>query len=110
MLEELLKHDNLGNKRELGFVLFQALIPGKVQRLSDLIRFCTSNIFSISRSINGIVCLIDFLSIIEVKNDKILLNQKLFNPKDFASSNNYFLNPHFYKYLFDKLDSEYSKT
>ncbi len=110
MLEELLKHDNLGNKRELAFLLFQALIPGKVQRLSDVIRFCTSNIFSISRSINGIVCLFDFLSIIEVKDDKILLNQKVFDPKDFTSSNDYFLNQHFYKCLLNKLNSEYSKT
>lgn len=104
MLKELLKHDNLGNERELGFVLFQALNPGQKIRVTELTRFCNSNVFSISRSINGIVCLLDFLSIIDQKDGMIFLNQKIFDPNNFNSSIDYFQDTHFFKCLFQKLN------
>lgn len=104
MLEELLKHDNLGNERELGFVLFKALSPKQEIRISDFTRNCSSNIFSISQSIKGIISLLDFLSIITIREDKIFLNLKTFDPLGYKSSSDYFQNTHFFKYLFQKLD------
>lgn len=104
MLKELLKHDNLGNERELGFVLFQALNPGQKIRVAEFTRFCTSNVFSISRSINGIVSLLDFLSIIHQKDGMIFINQKIFNPNNFKSSTDYFQDTNFFKCLFQKLN------
>lgn len=103
MLDELLKHDNLGNERELEFVLFHSLSPHQKLRLSEFTNFCTSNIFSISRSIKGIVSLLHFLSIIEQEDDIIVLNLKTFNPNTFESSINYFQTTHFYSCLFQKL-------
>lgn len=103
MLDELLKHNNLGNKRELGFVLFQALNPADKQRISDVIRFCTSNIFSISRSINGIISLLDFLSIIEINGDTLIVNKNVFDPKDFKSATEYFQESHFFDCVFKSL-------
>ncbi|MEX1002263.1 MAG: DUF3883 domain-containing protein [Crocinitomicaceae bacterium] len=103
MLEELLKHDNFGNERELGFVLFQALSPNQEIRVSEFTRFCTSNLFSISRSIKGIISLLDFLSFINLREDKIFLNQKTFDPNNFKSSTDYFQETHFFKCLFQKL-------
>lgn len=104
MLIELLKHDKLGNERELGFVLFQALSPGQEIRVAELTRFCTSNVFSISQSINGIVSLLDFISIIHLKDGMIFLNQKIFDPKNFKSSTDYFQDTHFFRCLFKKLN------
>ena len=100
MLDELLKHNSLGNKRELTLVLFQALTPGKEQRLSDITKFCTSNLFSISRSINGIFALLNFLTIIRIDKEKIQLNMKTFNPEKFNSPQFYFNDVHFYNCLF----------
>lgn len=104
MLKELLNHDNLGNERELGFVLFQAISPGQEIRIAELTRFCTSNVFSISRSINGIISLLDFLSIVDLKDGMVFLNQKIFNPKNFKSSTDYFQDTHFFRCLFQKLN------
>lgn len=104
MLEELLKHDNLGNERELRFVLFHALSPNQKIRVSEFTRFCTSNIFSISRSIKGIISLLDFLSIVHLQEDMIFLNYKIFDPSNFKSSTDYFQDTHFFKYLFQKLN------
>lgn len=109
MLKELLKHDNLGNERELEFVLFQALNPGQVISITELTRFCSSNLFSISRSIKGIISLLDFLSIINRKDDMIFLNQKIFDPINFKSSTDYFQDTHFFKCLFQKLNGTVSK-
>jgi Protein NO VEIN, C-terminal len=103
MLGELLKHDNLGNEHELGYVLFQALHPADKQRLSDVTFICTSNIFSISRSINGIIGLLDFLSIIEINGDTLILNKKVFDPKDFKSATEYFRESHFFDCIFKRL-------
>lgn len=123
MLDELLKHDNLGNRRELGFVLFQALNSADKQRISDVTQFCTSNIYSISRSINGIISLLDFLSIIEINGDTLILNKKVFDPKDFKSATEYFQESHFFdcvfkvlhiadsrKYLFNRDNLKYSHS
>jgi len=104
MLEELLKHDNLGNEGEWGFVLFEALSPNQGIRVSELTRFCTSNMFSISRSIKGIISLLNFLSIVYMREDKLFLNNKTFEPKNFKSSTDYFQDTHFFRCLFQKLN------
>jgi len=103
MLDELLKHDKFGNKKELGFVLFQALSPGHELRVSELTLFCTSNMYSLGRSIKGIISLLNFLSIISLKEEMVYLNQKTFNPNNYKSSSAYFQDTHFFKCLFKKL-------
>jgi len=54
MLEELLKHDRLGNREELLFFLFDSLSAGNGQALTSVQKYCISNVFSISGSFNGI--------------------------------------------------------
>ena len=103
MLSELLKHNNLGNKRELGFVLFHALDSGQQHKTSDLIRFCTSNLFSIGQSISGIISLLDFLSIVRVDKEIVTINLNVFNPEKFRSKDEYFLDTHFYACLINSL-------
>lgn len=103
MLEELLKHDKLGNKIELSFVLFKALSTDEEQGLDDLKNFCITNVFSISRSFYGIICLFKFLSFIKIENEKITLCQNIFNKNDFFQYHNYFEKDHFYRCLFNKL-------
>lgn len=103
MLDELLKHESLGNKRELTFVLFQALTPGKEQLISDITKFCTSHLFSISRSINGILSLLNFLDIITIDKGKMELNISNFNPEIFESPQSYFNDVHFFDRLFKRL-------
>jgi hypothetical protein len=111
MLNELLKHNALGNARELIFVLFQTRTPELEHRLEDVRRFCTSNVFSISHSFDGIVALLQFVSIIKVDKYNISIDQSVFDPRDFISQDNYFREPHFFSCLFSRLsESDYGKA
>lgn len=103
MLNELLKHSDLGDTESLGFVLFRALTPGKEQKLEEVRKFCVSNMFSINRSIKGIFDLLEFTSFATIQNNTITLNPEVFNPKDFSSPKAYFKEPHFFKSLFNCL-------
>lgn len=103
MLDELLRHDSLGNKSEIEFVLFEALDCEIEQDLNNISSFCISNIFSISRSINGIICLLEFLSIIVIDDNMISVNQDSFNHDFYNTSSEYFKDTHFYMQLFKKL-------
>ena len=69
MLEELLKYDKLGSKEELSFVLFDALVTSENPKIDHLKKYCSSNLFSISRSLNGILGLLEFISFVSVVDD-----------------------------------------
>lgn len=99
MLEELLKHDKFGNKNELQFFLFDGLSSGSNQTLLSLRKYCTSNIFSISRNFEGIIKLFEFISFVSVINDKVSINPEIFDQKRFDKSS-YFNCFHFYESLF----------
>lgn len=103
MLEELLKHDKLGNKNELFFVLFQVLHSNKKHRLVDIKKFCISNLFSISRSFNGILSLLEFLSFIRIEDGEVTVCQDVFGRKEFLHPEEYFEKDHFFNCLLDKL-------
>ncbi len=103
MLRELLRHDNLGDSREIGFVLFQAITPTNQNRLDALRMFCISNIFAMSRSIDGILELLQFLSIIRLDYLTVSLNHAVFDPRDYSSAEDYFELPNFYDLLFKTL-------
>ena len=104
MLDELLKHDNLGDPRELLFVLFRALDASNIQKREDLKRFCVSHLFSIGRSIEGILELLKFLLILNSDdNDSISLDLNVFDPQKFTNPTEYFETTHFYTLLFGNL-------
>jgi len=103
MLNELLKHDNLGDADEISFVLFQALIPDRQQSLNDVRKFCVSQLFSLSLSFEGIVRLLEFTRIIETDSLTISINNKYFNPAVVQTQGEYFRNAHFFECLFERL-------
>ena len=80
MLEELLKYERLGSKDELMFLLFKALPLSKSQKVNDVKQYCTSNHFSIGRSFDGILKLLEFISFISVSNGIVSINRQLFDP------------------------------
>lgn len=104
MLDEVLKHDSLGNKTEIGFLLFHALSPGKTHAVSDVIRYCISSLFSIGLSIEGIIEILRFSSLVSVSGETISLNLKVFNPSNFKSETDYFNEEHFFNLLLRELD------
>ena len=105
-LKELLRYDNLGSRREIGHVLFHALIPTRQHLLTDLRRLCVSSMFPMARSIDGIFALLRFLSIVKIKNQILWLDQAVFDPSDYRSLDHYFQCSHFYDLLFKGLSGE----
>lgn len=103
MLEELLRHDNLGDRREISFLLFQALTPDASHRLSELRRFCISHIFSIGLSFDGIISLLRVLSVIRGDDRAIRLDTSILDPAKAGSAEEYFQSTHFYELLFKTL-------
>ncbi len=102
MLEELLKHNKLGNKEELLFFLFEGLSTGNNESLLNVRKYCISNIFSISRCFNGALDFFQFISFIEINDDRISLNKKCFDPDQFDSQT-YFNHFHLYEHLITAL-------
>jgi len=102
MLDVLLKFNNLGGKKEISFLLFQALSPGIEYKREDLTSFCAGSMFSIRQSIDGILSLLDYLSFTRIQNGKIQLNTSVFSP-DKHSPEKYFESDHFFRCLFEKL-------
>jgi hypothetical protein len=105
MLDKLLKHNSLGSKEEILFVLFRAISSSKEQLIDDLKLFCISHKYNISKSFNGIVSLLNYVEFIEVKKNKIKLQETIFKTKDYQKREIYFRNEHFYIHLFTKLIS-----
>lgn len=102
MLEELLKHDRLGNREELLFFLFDGLSSSTQQTLSNLQKYCTSQCFSIARSFNGILRLCEFVSFIQVHDHKVGMNKVFFDPVSYQKDD-YFKQFHFYHSLINSL-------
>jgi len=103
MLEELLKHDKLGNREELLFFLFEGISAKNSQALPSLRKYCISNVFSISRCFDGILKLFQFISFIEIVDDKVRLNKKCFDQVKFDRLT-YFNQFHFYEHLISTLE------
>jgi hypothetical protein len=105
MLEELLRHDKLGNREELLFFLFDTLSPEKDQALSNVRKYCTSNFFSISRTLDGIIQVLQFISFIQITGDRVAFISKNFDQCNFEREC-YFDQFHFYQHLFGKFKKE----
>jgi hypothetical protein len=105
MLEEVLKHDKLGNKDELLLLLFEGINSSGNQQISDVKFYCSSKIFSISRSFNGIIKFLKYLSFINLSENIIGLNKGEFNPL-LIPKHEYFELYYFYECLFNALISD----
>lgn len=103
MLNELLKHDDLGDADEISFVLFQALTTDRKQSIQDVRKFCASQMFSISSSFDGIVQLLAFANIIDANDRNVVINTRKFAPKENKGRNDYFRSSHFFDCLFERL-------
>lgn len=106
MLDKLLKHNSLGSKEEILFILFNAISSTNEQSLADLKSFCISHKYNISKSFDGIISLLNYIGFIDSKEEIIKLNTKIFDRKDFQKEDDYFINQHFYFHLFSTLSSE----
>ena len=102
MLDELLKHNKLGNKEELLLFLFDGMSCEQIEA-SHIRSYCISKVFSIARSLDAIICLFDYLSFINIKDNKLQLNIQIFNSSKY-SQDTYFSELHFYENLFSKLN------
>lgn len=102
MLQELLKHNKLGNKEELLFFLFDGLSAENAQSLTNLRKYCISNLFSISRCFKGLLQLFHFMSFIEINESSVSLNNKYFNQVRFDKQT-YLDQFHLYDHLIQTL-------
>lgn len=100
MLEDLLKYDSLGSKEELLFLLFKALPLSKSQNVSDLKKYCISNLFSIGRSFDGMLKLLEFMAFITVTDGIVSINSELFEPTGIDEHQSYFEQGDFVRGLF----------
>jgi len=104
MLEGLLRHDKLGNRDELLLFLFDG-ISHRQQSVSGLKTYCTSQLFSIGRSFNGILELFRFMGFIILEDENVMLNEGVFNHSEFIQKN-YFQQHHFFQHLIEALQNE----
>jgi len=106
MLDELLRHNSLGTKEEIQFVLFDAL-SSNLQRVSDIRSYCISNKYSISRSFKGIISLLEYVGFIERSGDSLRINISVYRKLDNTDKEvAYFTKPDFYKKLLIAMQSE----
>lgn len=106
MLDDLLKYDSLGSKEELLFLLFKALPLSKSQNVSDLKKYCISNHFSISRSFDGMLKLLEFMVFVTVTDGNVSINGELFEPTKIDEQQRYFEQTDFIKVFFLSLKRE----
>jgi hypothetical protein len=106
MLDKLLKHNSLGSKEEILYILFNAISSTNEQSLADLKSFCISHKYNISKSFDGIISLLNYIGFIDLQEDTIKLNTKIFDHRNFQKEDDYFINQHFYFYLFSTLSYE----
>lgn len=105
MLDELLKHNSLGTREEIQFILFNALTLNE-QRLDDLKSYCISYKYSISRSFNGIIALLKYIRVVRLYSGLINVNKSTFDKKEYLGNEAaYFKKPHFYECLLASIRS-----
>ncbi|MBC2840097.1 DUF3883 domain-containing protein [Robiginitalea sp. SC105] len=105
MLEDLLKHRLLGTKDEITFILFEVLPLSESQAINKIKKYVKSNRFSIYNSIEGILELLDFVSFVKIKNERISLDFNHFDP-NLHNKKLYFETDHFYNIFFQRLFNE----
>lgn len=105
MLEDLLRHEKLGNRQELLFFLFDGLSVGRSQSLVNVRKYCASKVFTISRNFEGIIMFLQFLSFIEITENVIQFNQICFSPDKFDKQS-YLSQFHLYEHMFHSLKNE----
>ncbi len=88
--------------------MFHALSPNRPQKLEDLKKFCTSNVFSISRSINGIFDLLRYISLVKIVDGLVTVDSDIFFDGSFPTPNDYFTDSHFFNQLFIALENSLS--
>lgn len=103
MLENLLKYNSLGSKDELLFLLFNALPLSKGQHVSDLKKYCATHQFTISRSFDGILALLEFITIVTISDGIVTINEDALGLSVRDSPNNYFQQGEFIEKLFASL-------
>ena len=103
MLKDLLKCNNLGNKEDIGYILFNVISEKQALRVTDFKRICSNYKQSLSLSHTGILLLLEFLSFVEVNNNFIYLNKNEFDKSRYDSYYHYFESSHFYDCLFRNL-------
>jgi len=79
MLEELLKYEKLGNSTELSFFLLKVLPLARNQKMSDLRAYCTANHYTIGQSLNGILMLLEFMGLVSISDEEILVQDEFFS-------------------------------
>lgn len=79
MLEELLKYEKLGNSTELSFFLLKVLPLARNQKMSDLRAYCTANHYTIGQSLNGILKLLEFMGLVSIPGEEILVQDEFFS-------------------------------
>lgn len=108
MLEDLLKFDKLGNRDELQFLLFKALPLSEDQKIEDVKNYSSSCIFTIGRSFYGMLKLLDCISFVDIKSDKVSLNKKAFDPDRYNHIPDYFSQQDFVFAILNYLKKENS--
>lgn len=99
MLEDLLAFDSFPSKDELLFLLLKALPLSRTQTQVDLKKYCTSHHFSIARSFEGSMKLLEFMGLITISNGLVSLNDALVHLVDNADPREYFEKSEFMKTL-----------
>lgn len=105
MLDELLKYKNLADKSELSFILFEALPLSNNQKISDLRNFCISRHFSIGRTFDSIMALLEFMSLIQTQNGLVSINTDKINLGE-IDKDTYFEKDEFFSLLIESLQEQ----
>lgn len=100
MLEELLSYDRLASKDELLFLLFKAIPLSDNHKVSDLKKYCTSNHFSLGKSFDGTLKLLEFMAFISISEGIISINGEVFNPAKIKQQEDCFACDDFIRNLF----------
>jgi len=106
MLEEILRSSRFASRDELHFLLFKALPLSNGQKVSELKTYCTSNHFSIGRSFDETIKLLELMMFISISGGIIKINNDLFNPLEIEQPEEYFEQDAFVRNLILSLKRE----
>ncbi|GKX30989.1 hypothetical protein SH1V18_34690 [Vallitalea longa] len=80
MLIDISKYNNLGNINEIEFMITNILSDNLV-RVEDIEKYCLYNSLYIRMPVKGILCLLNFISLIEIQENSVCLNNRGINIK-----------------------------